>query len=368
MKLLFYIHGLSGGGAERVLVTLADAFVQNGENVTIATNTNIRPAYSINDRIYLRNIRKGCHESNNVLHRLRNALIMRKNIRKIAKEEKPDIIVALMSSVGCSVILFTLGLKIPVIVSEHTNVLRSFGRFFEIKRRILYPLASCITVLTKYDYMLWRTKYKNIVRMPNPINLKPISAGCNERNKVVLAAGRINQWHLKGFDNLLKCWGQICGEFPEWTLQIAGDADKESLNKLESFIQKWNCHNVVFLGFRKDLKSIMDQSEVFCLSSRVEGLPMVLIEAMSAGCCCVSFDVVTGPREIIKDGKSGLLAINQDVEDLIKKLKSVMGDTELRKKFQTNAPIDVRRYNTQSIVNRWYILFDKINVRRYGNI
>ena len=359
MKILFYIHGLTGGGAERVLVTLADAITNNGDTVVIATNTNIPSAYPLNANISLRNIREGCKETGDLFHRLNNAIIMRMNIRRIAKSEKPDIIVALMSSIGCTVILFTLGLKIPIVVSEHTNVTRSFGLFFNVKRKILYPLASCITVLTKHDYKLWRNQFKNVVRMPNPIDLHPISIR-GGREKVVLAAGRVNQWWIKGFDNLIQSWSLLCNDFPEWKLQIAGEADKTSKADIENFVKRFNCVNVEFLGFRRDLKSIMEKSEVFCLSSRIEGLPMVLIEAMNSGCCCVSFDVMTGPNEIITNGKSGLLAKNQDVMDLAHQLRRVMTNAVLRKTMQAKAPYDVQKYDTKKILLRWYILFDKI--------
>ena len=87
---------------------------------------------------------------------------------------------------------------------------------------------------------------------------------------------------------------------------------------------------------------------------------MALIEAMNAGCCCVSFDVVTGPREIIVANKSGLLAKNQDNEDFVEKLRQVMSDETLRHHLAANAPSSVVKFSTKRIIHRWYILFDKI--------
>ena len=127
MKILFYIHGLTGGGGERVLATLANEFAKCGENVNIATNTHIPFAYKIDSRIVLHDLYEGTNMNPNHILKVYNSILMRRNIRRIAKEEKPDVIVAFMSALGCSVIASTLGLGIPVVVSEHTNVFSKKG-------------------------------------------------------------------------------------------------------------------------------------------------------------------------------------------------------------------------------------------------
>lgn len=359
MKLLFYIHGITGGGGERVLATLANDFAKRGESVGIATNTHISFAYTIDARIVLRDLYEGTNDNSTHISKIYNSILIRRNIRRIAKQEKPDVIVAFMSALGCSVISSTLGLGIPVVVSEHTNVSRRLGILLDIKRRLFYPLANVITILTRYDKKLWKNKYDNVVYMPNPVSLKENRVFSN-RDKTILAVGRVNQWEIKGFDNLLKCWAKLCHLHPDWNLKIAGEADKNALEFLNTLASELGCCNYEFLGFRKDVYELMQRSEIFCLSSRVEGLPMALIEAMNAGCCCVSFDVVTGPREIIHHGFSGLIAKNQDNEDLTEYLDRVMSDEVLRKRLATNAPQSVIKYSTDRIINRWYILFDKI--------
>lgn len=359
MKLLFYIHGITGGGGERVLATLANEFAKRGESVGIATDTDTPFAYKIDSRIVLHDLYEGTNDNSTHISKIYNSILIRRNIRRIAKKEKPDIIVAFMSALGCSVVASTLGLGIPVVVSEHTNVSRKLGRLLDIKRRLFYPLANAVTILTRYDKKLWRNKYNNVVYMPNPVSLKETCGSLN-REKTILAVGRVNQWEIKGFDNLLRCWAKLCHLHSDWILKIAGDADTNALDYLNTLANELDCCNYEFLGFRKDVYELMKQSEVFCLSSRVEGLPMALIEAMNAGCCCVSFDVVTGPREIIRHGFSGLIAKNQDNEDLTEYLDSVMCNDVLRKRLASNAPQSIMKYSTDRIINRWYILFDKI--------
>lgn len=363
MKILFYIHGITGGGGERVLSILANEFASRGEDVSIATDIKTPFAYEINEKVKLYDLYKECSVNKNIFYRIHNSIQIRKNIRRIAKQEKPDIIVAFMSALGCSVIASTLGLGIPVVLSEHTNVSRNLGKLLDIKRRVLYPLANAITILTRYDMKLWKDKFENVVYMPNPVSLKEANDDLN-KEKTVLAVGRVNQWKIKGFDNLLKCWAKLCQLYPDWKLKIAGDADENALKQLNALAHELGCCNYEFLGFRHDVYELMKHSEVFCLSSRTEGLPMALIEAMNAGCCCVSFDVLTGPREIIQHGKSGMIAKNQDNEDLIECLKMVMSDEILRKRLASNAPRSIMRYSTDRIINRWYILFDIISNKK----
>lgn len=359
MKILFYIHGITGGGGERVLAILANEFAKRGERVCIATDTHVPFAYSIDNRVVLYDLYKGVSKGKARISKIYNSILIRRNIRRIAKKKMPDVIVAFMSALGCTVVVSTLGLGIPVIVSEHTNVSRNLGKLLEIKRRIFYPLANAITILTRYDKELWKNKYGNVVYMPNPVSLRE-NDRTSKKGKTILAVGRVNQWKIKGFDNLLRCWAKLCHSHLDWDLRIAGNADEISLKYLNNLAHELGCCNYKFLGFREDVYELMQQSEIFCLSSRVEGLPMALIEAMNAGCCCVSFDVKTGPKEIIQHEVSGLIAKNQDNDDLVKCLDKVMKEGTLRKRLAENAPLSIEKYSTERIVKRWYILFDKV--------
>lgn len=358
MKLLFFCHAITGGGAERVLVELTNSFVSTYD-VVIATDVKTTFAYELNSKTKVLDLYSGCSNRSSSIARIKNSIQIRRNIRSIVKEEQPDILVAFMGSLGATVVFSTLGMRIPVIICEHTTLSRNLGVIVKLRRMLSYPLASCVTVLTRSDFKQFGKKHKNMVRMPNPINVTEY-VNTQQRNKVVLAVGRVDQWHVKGFDMLIQGWSQICHSFPEWHLDIAGKYDDKSLEYLQTLSDSLNCININYLGFRRDVKEIMNHAEVFCLSSRVEGLPMTLIEAMNAGCCCVSFDVKTGPNEIIKDGISGLLAVAQNVEDLSQKLCEVLSDENLRKAMRSNNHQSIQCYDLQYVIRRWEILFSKV--------
>ena len=361
MKILFIIHALTGGGAERVMATLMNIFCQRGYEVSLLTDTSIPFAYDVDERVQRINLHQPCPAE---IKGVRRYLWGYSIIRNAAKESKCDVAVSFLSEMNCTTILALMGSGIPLVCSEHSNILRKYPGNLLKKRGVLYHFPDALTVLTHHDFHLWRKKYNNCVRMPNPSGLVTVDLS-KPREKVILAVGRVNQWKIKGFDNLIRAWGLICNCFIDWKLQIVGDYDDVSLEVLKGVISESHAKNVDFIGFRRDVDVLMRRSAVFCLSSRVEGLPMALIEAMGCGCCCVAADCVTGPGEIISDGKSGLLAKADDVQSLSEKLRLVLSNEELRIKLSKNAPTGVEQFDTERVADRWNILFKKI-MRRDG--
>ena len=346
-----------------MMSTLINTYANNGIDAFLATNTSLPFAYEIDKRVHVIDMYKNdIPVTRSPFNKLKRHLWKYRKIRSIAKDVSPDVAISFVTALNNDVILALLGSRIPVVVSEHTNINRAIPLKTKTLRRLLYPFASAITVLTRHDYKIWHNKYKNVVYMPNPCGKSETIVPSEEREKTVLAVGRVNMWHIKGFDILLKSWGRICDKHRDWQLQIVGATDNQSLDTLEKVANESGCVNYSFLGFRKDIKELMADSSVFVLSSRTEGLPMVLIEAMGAGCCCVAADCVTGPREIIMDSVSGLLAKANDVEDLANKMDCVLSNDGLRMSLSAKAPKSIDRFSIERVISRWNILLTKICV------
>lgn len=356
MKILFVIHAITGGGAERVMVTLMNSLCKRNYDVCLLTNLDIPFAYEVDERVELMNLHK---PTQNGITGIQGRLWGYHVIRQAAIESLCDVAVSFLVQMNYTVILALLGTGIPVVCCEHSNIQRKYPTSVIIKRNIIYRFAKAVTVLTRHDYILWKNKFRNCVRMPNPCDLIE-NIATYEREKTVLAVGRVNQWDIKGFDNLIRAWSLVGHRHKEWRLRIAGIYDDNAISVLNKIIEENKAINIDFLGFRKDIGDLMSNSAVFCLSSRVEGLPMALIEAMDRGCCCVAYDCLTGPNEIIINNKSGLLAKAGDIEDLSKKLEIVLSDKTTRLKLASNAPFSVKRYSTVKVTDRWEILLKKI--------
>ena len=353
MKLLFFIHGLSGGGAERVMATIMNALIDQGHSIRVVYTEGVEePVYELNSSIEQVYMAEGIPVTTSILNKIYRHLWKYPAIRKETKRYNPDVVISFIRSLNNDVLLALLGSGYPVYVADHTNVNRKYKWKTALLGKLLYPTAKGIMVLTKRDYELWKNKYKNVYYMPNPCSFHSINKG-DSREKIVLAAGRVFAWEIKGFDNLIRAWYKIKHDFPDWRCQIAGEYDDRTLKSLKQNVTKEELNSVEFIGFKYNIGELMARSEVFCLSSRVEGMPMVLLEALNMGCACVAYDIETGPSEMIIDGVTGLLAKDSDVDDLAKKLRLVMSDDIMREQFQNNAPRSVERYSTENVVKMW---------------
>lgn len=361
MKLLFFIHGLTGGGAERVMATLMNGFIENGHKVRIVyTESLVEPVYKLDSRIEQIYMLKDCSRTSvSIIDKIYRRIWKFPAIRKQAKKYNPDFVISFIKTHNNDVLASLIGTGIPVVIGDHTNVNRKYPWLTSTLSNILYPFAGAITMLTLCDYNKWKNKYKRVYYMPNPCTVKKIYTDI-PRKKVILGVGRVNQWKIKGFDNLIKAWSQIKDKYPDWSCQIAGAYNETSLNNLRKEVGEDSYKTVEFVGFKSDMYEYMKSCEVFCLSSRTEGMPMVLLEALNLGCACVAFDCTTGPSEMIEDGKTGFLVKDQDVNELACKLEEIILNNKLRETFQRNAPASVRRYSTENILNMWICMFNEL--------
>jgi glycosyltransferase involved in cell wall biosynthesis len=137
----------------------------------------------------------------------------------------------------------------------------------------------------------------------------------------------------KGQDILIKAFGKIAHKFPDVFLVFLGDGpDLAEAMRLAK--DTWLSERVIFPGWRKDVLAIMAKSEVFILPSRYEGWPNVLVEAMACGRPVIATDCLTGPKEILDNGKYGILVPPEDPEALARSLELVLENTELHEKYE----------------------------------
>ena len=209
-------------------------------------------------------------------------------------------------------------------------------------------------VLTHEDATYWKG-LTNLMVIPNPITIKKEHySDCVA--KIAIAVGRYT--YQKGFDILLSAWKMVYKKLPDWQLYIYGggnrDAYIDQVKKmgLESGV---HCEGPITNITEKYL-----ESSIFILSSRFEGLPLVLMEAMSVGLAPVAFACPCGPKDIIKDGENGLLCKNGDTTELASKICELIEDENLRKAIGQNAANSIKKYSLDSIMNLWDALFQEI--------
>ena len=355
MKIHFISNSLGGGGAERVMVILANFFVTKGHCVTIITfNEGAGDAYDIDDKIKRVRLHSGLIK-NHTLRSLYNLVLFYKNFKN-----RPQVCISFCRTTNFSSIISCKIFAIKIIASEHSNHLRNYDIIGNFTWNYLYRFANYITVLTKFDKPFFEKRGANVIVMPNPSTFKPLENLHLVRKKIILAVGNLNRYHIKGFDNLIRLISPILKEYPEWRLNIVGGGD-EGLDFLKNLAIKEGIEeHIIFSGFSKDVNVLMQESEIFVLSSRIEGLPMALLEAMSQGMACIAFDCITGPSEMITHGENGLLIEDQDMQAMQRGLVKLISDEGLRRRFSHNAVKSLDRYSIKNVYGIWESLFGKL--------
>ncbi|AXK37865.1 glycosyltransferase family 4 protein [Streptomyces armeniacus] len=249
------------------------------------------------------------------------------------------------------------------VAQEHMNL--SVHRA-DVRKAIAehYPQFDAVAVLTQrdraeYAALLPRTR---VVRIPNAVHsLEQRPADYD--SKVVLAAGRL--FPQKGFDLLLPAFRQVIERHPDWQLRIFGVGERKA--ELRALIEELHLYNHVFLmGHTSHLDDELAKASVYVLSSRFEGLPMVMIEAMAHALPVVGFDCPTGPSDVLTDGQEGILVPAEDTEALAGALSRLMGDRELREKLGTAALRTAQDYAPAEVHPQWESLFSELLTGRSG--
>jgi glycosyltransferase involved in cell wall biosynthesis len=167
---------------------------------------------------------------------------------------------------------------------------------------------------------------------------------------VFIAVGRLVE--QKGFDLLLKAFGKIADDCPDWSLVIRGEGDRRG--EIERLRDALNLRDRVQLpGITEKPGQWVDEGEIFVLSSRYESFGNVLTEAMVAGLPIVAFDCPWGPGEILTPDVDSILVPPEDVDALADAMSRLVRDVELRKHLGQKAQQNVRRFERSQIMKHW---------------
>ena len=354
MRIHFISDTLKGGGAERVLLLIAEYLSNKGYDISIITFFE-GENYDISENIE----RIRLHDGSLKIHKLRNLKNLLKYYSK--KERRPDIVISFLPPASFVALLVAKYYNIKIICSEHINHLRKGDFVTKFTRNFLYRYADWLTILTTFDEPHYKSKGANTIVMPNPCTFEPRNGTIGTRSKVILAVGSLNRYHHKGFDNLINMISPLLKKNKDWTLKIVGSGDK-GRTFLESLIEENQISDQLILtGYRSDVNALMQESDIFIMPSRFEGLPMVLIEAMSQGMACISYDCKTGPSDIITDGHNGVLIEDQNQDAMVEGMESLLADPEERDRIRNNAVKSVDKFSLANIGGRWEDLLNTIN-------
>jgi glycosyltransferase involved in cell wall biosynthesis len=373
-KVMIFIGGITAGGAQRVSITLASFLVHKGHEVKLVTiNGNEKDFYPVAPGVERVNLNLGGRSFG--IRKLTTNIGRILRIRKLIKHDVPDVAIGMITSTVVMLIIASFGIPVRVIACERNFPgLETISRVWAVLRTVVYRFADAHVAQTQVtaQWLQSRTSARNIFVIPNSVSwrlpsVQPLhfpSDYVAKDKKLMLAVGALS--YQKGFTLLVKAFSMVADEFRDWVLAIiGGDSNKEgSVNyrhKLEILIaEKGLKENVLLLGQVGNISEWYERADLFVLSSVYEGFPNVLLEAMAAGCACISFDCETGPREIIVNDVNGILVPPENTESLAEAMKKLMNNDVLRQEMAKKA-LDIRsQYSEEKILTKWIKVIDSL--------
>jgi len=366
VRIVYFCNNIGyAGGLDRIVIEKAN-YLSTKHTLYFITTGQENKEYFYDLSINIKHIDYSDYKGFN------NIFFSKKKFQRIIANINPDIIIAVTGKE--SLVLPFFEKSIPKIKEMHFSREHRFiqARNKSFIRKIALRLLDKIEVWSykKYDKVIPLT-YEDEKKWPLDnlqviYNFKTIESTEKAllKNKNVATVGRLD--YQKGFDMLLKAWGIVCIHNRDWVLNIYGDGTlKDELIQLSNELMISN--RVIFHGNVKNIKKEYLRSSIYVLSSRHEGLPLVLPEAMECGVPIVSFDCPSGPKDIISNNENGLLIENGNIYLLAKGIEALIYNTEKRIQMGQKASEKAQEFSKDIIMAEWEQLFDTLVLRKGRN-
>lgn len=378
MKIVYIYTALTTmGGVDRILSNKANYLADRlGYDVYIITDSQAGrpPIFPLSPKVHHIDLETDFDEQYHygIIKRFfcyrRLMKLYRQRMEKTLHEIKPDIVI---STCGRDLDFLT-NIKNRSIKIGESHVAKQYCRNFHLMeaRGGIYKLVAKywrkkqeraiaklndFVVLTKHDAENW-SSIRKVKIIPNSLTFISDRQSTGKSKKII-SVGRLSE--EKGFDMLIPAWARISNKHPDWSYNVYGNGTLK--DDLQRMIEKYKITNSFKLNPpSEDIKEKYLESSIYVMSSRFEGFGLVLIEAMSCGLPCISFNCPHGPAEIIKDGENGILVENGNIEKLAEAMEELINDEEKRIMMGQNAYKSVQKYAPDNIMKKWVELFNKL--------
>lgn len=353
MKIAFYISSLSGGGAEKVLCTLANRLAQEDNEVHVISLEKRKQFYTLDDRVVLHKVDNA--KKRGVLGGFLDFIFIKKMVKKI----KADLSISFLLRTNLLLLFSNLFTKEKIIVCDRNNPVAEHSQCVFQLSNLLYKRADRIVVQTNqikdfYD----RSLQQKIFVIENPIDRNALYAQIAreelEKTDTVISIGRLEP--QKDFRTLIFAFSKIMHRFPSWKLKIFGVGNMH--DELRGLIHEQEADDRIELCGQTQKPFLeLKKSRIFVLSSNYEGFPNALCEAMEAGLSCIVSDCISGPRELITDGVNGYLFAMGNVNELAEKMEFCMKEGPSLRELQERAKESVKHLYLENNIKIWKQFF-----------
>jgi GalNAc-alpha-(1->4)-GalNAc-alpha-(1->3)-diNAcBac-PP-undecaprenol alpha-1,4-N-acetyl-D-galactosaminyltransferase len=347
------------GGAERVVSSLANE-LSNTYEIIIVTLSGSDSHYHLHPDIKHIKCSTKSTTSGTIFKALSNNYMLTKKLISILKNYNSDLVIGFTTTANILALIASQRLHIPCIISERSNpYIYVPNKFWTFLRKLTYKKANYIIVQTKLVQSFFNqfTNQKKVIILPNPLAVDLTTNKQNNvpKENVVLSVGRLDK--NKAQDLLIRAFSNI--DNTNWTLVFVGDGiEKQNYINLTKELNIES--KVTFVGNSSKIYDYYNSSKIFAFTSKSEGFPNALIEAMYFELPCISTNCPTGPSEIIIDGINGFLIPVNDQSALEHNLEQLISSEELQKELGKNAYHTVKKFESEHVVSKWEKIIQKI--------
>lgn len=352
MKICFFTVETGAGGAERVISTLCNG--RMGKECEISIITIIQGDWFYPIPEYIKTYGIISYNEYFTKGKVKTLPAVCKGYYSTVKKIEPDIIVSFLPEPCFISGHYRRKLGIPVIGSERGNPYYQFANpIYKFLGKYYYGKADGFVFQTKGARDFFGNKIKdNSVIIGNPVSNEGIKHDTSrERRKEIVAVGRNTV--EKNYPLLIKAFERVRKKHPDYVLKIYGRYEKS--DDIVKQIEQSDLSNVVFLeGMATSIKQKIVDSSIYVLSSKSEGMPNALIEAMSIGLPVVATDCPSGgPKELIRNNINGRLVTNEDEVELAEAINSLIEDPGFAEKLGTEAMNILQEFSEEQICDKW---------------
>lgn len=354
MKILFYFNSMTPpGGIERVISTLANHFCEFME-VTILVKDNAYSHYPLSGNIKIISLDSNLYlDMSNKFKRVAqagaNLFKSAAKLKQFLNENEYDLYYL---AHPLNVLEFHLarGIDKQVIITEHGGI-NAYNIVYKKIKQWLYPKARCYIVPTSSDAKAYSELNLPVVYIPHfKSTMNYVRSELS--NKVVLSIGRMTEAKRQWI--MIDLWNKIVNEhhIKDWQLHLVGNGNLyEQLNN--KIITLGLQDHVKILPPVQNVERYYQSASLFMLTSHSEGFGMVLLEAISFGLPCISYDCPSGPRDIVEDGVNGYLIPMDDFNSLEVATVKLLSNPEKIYEFADGAFSTSLKWNNEAVLNKW---------------
>jgi GalNAc-alpha-(1->4)-GalNAc-alpha-(1->3)-diNAcBac-PP-undecaprenol alpha-1,4-N-acetyl-D-galactosaminyltransferase len=353
-RILLVIPTLTAGGAERILSQLANHWAAEGYEISFALLGGGESFYPLDAEIKIHDM---SHQRVKNVSKILSLPATFFSLRALVKRTEPDVILSFLERFNMFTLSATKGLNVPICVADRNDPTRGLPPHLYWLKKKTYSWSSAVVVQT----MIAKGILVDLLPQDHKLEVIPnfirdVAEYSNvERENLIVNVGRLCE--QKNQASLIRSFAKLKNK--KWRLCILGEGPKRA--DLEALAATLGVADRLQMpGAVKNVDEYLARASIFAFSSKFEGFPNALCEAMASGLACVSTNCNTGPAEVIQDEVNGYLVPVKGVSEMTQRLDALSESLELRSKVGRNAKKIKERLAIGSIANEWMLVLNEI--------